>query len=125
MLIFFLKPYQDEHLQVGQTVPIQLAFNNLIDALLGCERILKTPVPLAYTIHLKQLLLIFCFLLPFQLVGQMGWWTGPTVALISFTLLGVEAIGMEIENPFGYDANDLPLDTICAQIKRDIESIMK
>jgi putative membrane protein len=98
--------------------------NNLVDNLGGCERILKTPIPLAYAIHLKQLLLLYCLLLPFQLVEALGWLTGPIVALISFTLFGIEAIGIEIENPFGYDANDLPLDAICATMLRNIEDLI-
>jgi len=33
----------------------------------------------------------------------------------------IEEIGIEIENPFGYDANDLPLDAICHTINSNIE----
>lgn len=91
---------------------------------MGCQRILKTPIPLAYAIHLKQLLLLYCLFLPFQFVKELKIWTGPIVTLISFTVFGIEAIGIEIENPFGYDANDLPLDTICASIKRNIEDLI-
>ncbi|MEB3338929.1 MAG: bestrophin family ion channel [Leptolyngbyaceae bacterium] len=98
--------------------------NDLVDMLGGCERILKTPMPLAYAIHLKQLLLIYCLLLPFQMVHDLQWWTCPIVALISFTLFGIEEIGIEIENPFGHDANDLPLDAICATMLRNIEDLI-
>lgn len=111
-----LDPYLLPHLQ-------QL-LNNMIEGFTGCERILKTPMPLAYAIHLKQLLLLYCLLVPFQLVKDLGFWTGPIVALISFTLFGIEAIGIEIENPFGYDANDLPLDAICGTMKRNIEDLI-
>ncbi|MDF5717534.1 MAG: bestrophin family ion channel [Rhizonema sp. NSF051] len=97
---------------------------NLMDSLGNCERILRAPLPLAYAIHLKQLVLIYCLLLPFQLVKDAGLWTGMIVALISFTLFGIEEIGIEIENPFGYDANDLPLDTICDQIKDNVEEFI-
>jgi len=55
------------------------------------------------------------------MVKDLGWGTAPVVALISFTLFGIEEIGIEIENPFGHDANDLPLDNICATIQRNIE----
>jgi putative membrane protein len=103
---------------------LQQLLNNMIEGLTGCERILKTPMPLAYAIHLKQLLLLYCFLIPFEFVKDLGFWTGPTVALISFTLFGIEAIGIEIENPFGYDANDLPLDTICDTMNRNIEDLI-
>jgi putative membrane protein len=103
---------------------LQQLLNNMIEGFTGCERILKTPMPLAYAIHLKQLLLLYCLLVPFQLVKELGFWTGPIVALISFTLFGIEAIGIEIENPFGYDANDLPLDAICGTMKRNIEDLI-
>ncbi|BAZ19899.1 hypothetical protein NIES4073_07720 [Kalymmatonema gypsitolerans NIES-4073] len=107
-----------------QLIAIQELLNSLVDSLGACERILKTPIPLAYAIHLKQLLLLYCLLLPFQLVHNLGWWTGGIVALVSFTLFGIEAIGLEIENPFGYDPNDLPLDTICNTMKRNIEDLI-
>ncbi len=107
-----------------QLISIQELLNNLIDNLGGCERILKTPMPLAYSIHLKQLLLLYCLLLPFQMVQSLEWWTGAVVALVSFTLFGIEAIGLEIENPFGYDANDLPLDAICHTMKRNIDDLI-
>jgi ion channel-forming bestrophin family protein len=106
-----------------QLTAIQTMVNQLVDSLGGCERILKTPMPMAYAIHLKQLLLLYCLSLPFQTVGTMGWMTGLMVALISFTLFGIEAIGIEIENPFGHDANDLPLDAICATMLRNVEDL--
>jgi putative membrane protein len=98
--------------------------NDMVDALGICERILRTPMPLAYAIHLKQLLLLYCLSLPFQMVRELGSWTGPVVALISFTLFGIEEIGLEIENPFGRDPNDLPLDAICDVMRRNLEDLI-
>lgn len=121
---YLQKQYIKNCLNSYQLTSIQELLNNLVDNLGGCERILKTPMPLAYSIHLKQLLLLYCFLLPFQMVESLGWWTGPVVALVSFTLFGIEAIGLEIENPFGYDANDLPLDAICNTMKRNIDDLI-
>ena len=96
----------------------------MVDVLGGCERILKTPIPVAYSIHLKQLLLIYCLTLPFQLVTDLAWWTSPIVSVISFTVFGIEQIGIEIENPFGLDANDLPLESICQTIQINIEELI-
>jgi putative membrane protein len=121
---YLQQQYHRNCLNSYQLISIQQLLNNLVDNLGACERILKTPMPLAYSIHLKQLLLIYCILLPFQLVENLGWWTGLIVALISFTLFGIEAIGIEIENPFGYDANDLPLENICNTMKLNIEDLI-
>ncbi|MBD2099944.1 bestrophin family protein [Leptolyngbya sp. FACHB-261] len=128
-IAFWIGDYlQDQHrrgrLSSHQLTAMHELLDDLVDALGACERILKTPMPLAYAIHLKQLLLIYSFSLPFQMVDQLVWITGPVVALISFTLLGIEAIGIEIENPFGRDPNDLPLDAICSTMLRNIEDLI-
>lgn len=60
--------------------------------------------------------MLYLLALPFQLVSTMGYSTIICVFIAAFTLYGVEgmilntnnvAIGREIENPFGYDLNDL------------------
>lgn len=131
-IVYWIADYLQQQYQRGNAVLhyshvvfMQNTLKSMIESLGNCERILKTPLPVAYSIHLKQLLLIYCLLLPFQLVKELGWTTGFIVSLISFTLLGIEEIGLEIENPFGYDTNDLPLDAICNTIKDDIEEFIK
>lgn len=121
---YLQKQYNRKCVNTYQLIALQELLNNLVDSLGACERILKTPIPLAYAIHLKQLLLIYCLLLPFQMVESLGWYTGLIVALVSFTLFGIEAIGLEIENPFGYDENDLQLDGICQTMKRNIDDLI-
>lgn len=121
---YLQEQYHRNCLNSYQLTSMQELLNNLVDNLGACERILKTPMPLAYAIHLKQLLLLYCFLLPFQIVDSLGWWTGLIAALVGFTVFGIEAIGLEIENPFGYDPNDLPLDTICDTMKRNIDDLI-
>jgi len=116
--------YERNCLDVYQLTGMKDLINSMIDVLGGCERILKTPIPLAYAIHLKQLLLLYCLALPFQMVKDLTWGTGPVVALISFTLFGIEEIGIEIENPFQHDTNDLPLDSICATMQRNIGDLI-
>ncbi|RIB18418.1 Bestrophin, RFP-TM, chloride channel-domain-containing protein [Gigaspora rosea] len=100
-----------------------LSINSLIECLTAFERILRTPIPLAYSIHLSQTVWIYCLSLPFQLVNTVGWSTIPIVFLASFILLGIERIAAEIENPFGYDPNDLDLDGFCKIIEREITII--
>ncbi|MBD2067485.1 hypothetical protein H6F93_08065 [Leptolyngbya sp. FACHB-671] len=121
---YLQQQHERDRLNIHQLTSMQQLLNLMVDNLGGCERILKTPMPLAYAIHLRQLLLIYCLSLPFQLIGDLGWWTGLIVALISFTLFGIEEIGIEIENPFGRDANDLPLDAICETMQRNINDLI-
>ena len=94
---YLQQQYNRNCLNSYQMASLQELLNILVDNLGACERILKTPMPLAYAIHLKQLLFLYCFLLPFQIVESLGWWTGLISALVSFTLFGIEAIGLEIQ----------------------------
>lgn len=82
------------------------------DDLGACERILKTKMPFAYIIHLRFFLVIWLLALPFVLVAKLQWGAIPLSMAIYVALVGLEMIGVEIENPFGHDYNDLPLDSI-------------
>lgn len=105
-----------EYQQMALDQNVQL----LIDYMGACERIQKTPLPYAYSVHLRRALIAFCFTLPFVLVHSFHWATIPATLLVAFTFFGIEEIGVEIENPFGHDENDLPLETICQTIQRDV-----
>jgi putative membrane protein len=54
-------------------------------------------------------------------VTEIDWLAAIAVGLVSFILLGVEQIGNEIENPFGHDFNDLPIDEICTSVSANVE----
>ncbi len=96
----------------------------LIDYIGACERIHATPIPFAYAVHLRRALLMYCGTLPIALAGRWGWATIPATLLISYILFGIEEIGVEIEDPFGTDENDLPLDSICEKIDTTLRDLM-
>lgn len=87
-----------------------------MDCLGGFERILRTPIPLAYSVHLHHATWLYLLALPYQLIGSLNWFTIPAVALAAFALLGILGIGWEIENPFGYDDNDLVREVACCSL---------
>jgi len=64
---------------------------------------------------------LYCLALPFTFLEVLGWLTVPLMCLVSFTLFGMEAIGREIENPFGKDENDLHMDEFCRDLKRELD----
>ncbi|KAF2124459.1 UPF0187-domain-containing protein [Dothidotthia symphoricarpi CBS 119687] len=100
------------------------ALTTMNDVLTGTERILNTPLPIAYSIAIGQITWVYILLLPFQLYKALGWVTIPASCFAAYIILGIALIGREIENPFGDDVNDLPLDTYCEQIRKDIDIIM-
>jgi putative membrane protein len=95
----------------------------LTDTQAQAERVLSTPLPLGYNILISQIVLIYVYLLPFQLIGALGWVTIPATIAASYIIVGLAAIGNELENPFGNDVNDLPLDVYCEQLRSELDII--
>ncbi|KAF8311239.1 UPF0187-domain-containing protein [Clavulina sp. PMI_390] len=93
---------------------------NLVSQFAKVQRVLNTPIPASYGIHLKQCVTLYLFTLPFTLVSDLGWFMIPVVTVVSFTLMGIEGIADEIEMPFGYDYYDLPLDRMCNEVRSEI-----
>lgn len=91
--------------------------NGLIDIQGGCERILKTPIPLAYIVLLHQLAFAYCLLLPFGLVKELELYTPLMVVFTGYAFLGLDAIGDSIENPFEFEPHDLPLSSLSRTIE--------
>ncbi|KAI0644774.1 Bestrophin, RFP-TM, chloride channel-domain-containing protein [Trametes meyenii] len=96
------------------------------DSLCTLERILTTPLPFVYSVHIRHTVWIYLFFLPFQLVDLFAWYAIPGVGIAAFIYLGLIAAGEEIEQPFGYDENDLDLDFFCrAIVHADIERLKR
>jgi len=83
----------------------------------GCERIRNTPIPHSYTILMHRIVALYVFALPFGLVNSLHFLTPLVVLLVAYTFLGLDAVGDELEDPFGEDLNDLPLSTLCRTIE--------
>lgn len=95
----------------------------LNEVLAGTERVVNTPLPVAYSIAISQITWTYVIALPFQLWDSLRWVTIPGTVVGAYIILGIAAIGREIEDPFGYDENDLPLERYCKQIEDEINVI--
>lgn len=91
----------------------------------GCERIKNTPIPFPYTLLLHRTAWLYCFLLPFGLVDQVGYMTPFVVAIVAYTFFGLDALGDEIEEPFGTADNHLPLDALCREIEVNLLEVLE
>ncbi|KAJ5243031.1 uncharacterized protein N7469_001358 [Penicillium citrinum] len=103
---------------------MQAQLNLLLDAYGRMETIKLTPMPVAHLIHQKQVLALFGCVLPFAMVDEMGWWAIPIVSLVIFTLYGIEGIGSQLEDPFGYDRNDIKMDALVGDTKTEIDVVL-
>jgi putative membrane protein len=97
----------------------------MVGAAASCERIRNTPVPFSYTLLLHRTAYLYCFLLPFGLVDAIGFMTPFVVAIVAYTFFGLDALGDEIEEPFGVSANDLPLEAICRGIEINLRGSLR
>jgi len=86
----------------------------------GCERIRSTPIPSSYTVLIHRLVATYVFALPFGLVNTVGVFTPEVTFLVAYAFLGLDAIGDEIEEPFGHQDNDLPLTTLSRMIEVNV-----
>jgi putative membrane protein len=90
----------------------------------ACERIRGTPIPFSYTLLLHRTAHMYCIFLPFGLVDTIGYLTPLVAAIVTYTFFGLDALGDEIEEPFGHSDNDLPLDAICRTIEIDLRTAL-
>lgn len=99
---------------------INQRLNELSAVLAGCERIVNTPVPFAYSLILHRTVYLFCIMLPFALVGDLHYMTPFVSVLISYTFISLDTLAEELEEPFGLENNDLPLDAMSTAIEIDL-----
>ncbi|KAF2877436.1 Bestrophin, RFP-TM, chloride channel-domain-containing protein [Massariosphaeria phaeospora] len=110
----------DIGLYQNQAINSVVALN---EVLVGVERVLHTPLPVAYSIAISQITWVYVMMLPFQMWEDLRWVTIPGCIFAAYIILGIAAIGREIENPFGMDVNDLPLEAYCEELEMDIDVI--
>lgn len=89
----------------------------LMDICGGCERIRSTPLASSYRALLRGGITLYLLVAPWSLALEMGWWAVPVLAIALGYLLGTEFTAESIEEPFGTDGDDLPLESYCNTIE--------
>ncbi len=90
----------------------------------ACERIKNTPIPYSYSSFIKKFIFVYTTTLPLGLSFSLHYYVIPLVAMVFYVLGSLEMIAEEIEDPFGQDENDLPLERIATNIKKNVEDII-
>jgi putative membrane protein len=97
----------------------------LLDICGGCERILRTPIVKSYRFFARQCVLLFLASLPWGIANEFGLWTVPLTIIISYFMLGLEIVAEHVEEPFGYDEDDLDLDGLCLTIQTSVNEVFR
>jgi putative membrane protein len=114
----------EEGLRHEEMIMLDKQLENMTDVVGACERIKKTPLPIAYSMHLKIFIMIYVMTLPFGFMHEMHYWTIPVVCLVFYAMVGIELIGEEIEDPFGRDESDIQMDTIANTIQHNVYEVL-
>lgn len=97
--------------------------NAFTDICGACERIKKTPIPYTYNIFIKKFIFLYTVTMPFGFVTDFGYWSILITVFTLYALASLEMIAEEIEDPFGFDSNDLPTDTLAETIYKNVKHI--
>lgn len=116
--------YRKQQLSGDQLILIKDELTAFTDVCGACERIRNTPIPFSYSVFIKKFIFFYVMTLPFGYVFTVGFLIIPIVVFIFYVLASLELIAEEIEDPFGFDANDLPTDTISANIRKHVAEIL-
>ena len=112
----------------GKITDMQLLFlNDEIKSFMNicgaCERIKNTPIPFSYSVFIKKFIFGFVMTLPFSMMFTLGYLSVPIICFIFYVLASLELIAEEIEDPFGGDANDLPMKSMAKNIHKHVSEI--
>ncbi|MGO2230354.1 bestrophin family protein [Psychrobacter sp.] len=92
--------------------------------LAACERIHSTPLPFAYMLLVHRTTYLYCIMLPFGLVSSLGWITPLICVVTAYTFFGLDALSEELEDPFGFAPNQLPLTALSRTIEINLLEAM-
>jgi len=116
--------YRDGAITGDQLIVLNTELVQYLDICGACERIKNTPIPYSYSSFIKKFIVIYVFTLPFGFAFTLGYLATPVVMFIFYVLASLELIAEDIEDPFGTDSNDLPMDRLAENIKKNVEEIL-
>jgi putative membrane protein len=90
----------------------------------GCERIRTTPLASSYRALLRIGMVLYVLLAPWAVAMEIGWWAPLVLGVGMVFLIGLELTGEAVEEPFGQEGDDLPLETYCDSIERFVRQAL-
>ncbi len=115
--------YRDKIITGDQLITMNPELQAFLDICGACERIKNTPIPYSYSVFIKKFIFMYIITLPIGMSFSLSYLLVPVIAFVFYVLTSLEMIAEEIEDPFGTDANDLPMTKMASNIKRNVEEI--
>ena len=95
----------------------------LLDICGSCERIRNTPVSPSYRIMLRLGLALNVLITPWFAMLQYHMLCIPILLAFIFFAMGLELVDTDVEEPFGLQADDLPLENYCRTIRESMAQV--
>ena len=111
---------REQGIDGAEHAAIDRVLSDLANAQGGLERIRRTPLAIQFSLLPGLITRLFCVLLPFSLVQDMGWVTPLGSTLLGFLFVALDRIGADLENPFADNVHALPMQTITRMIEIDL-----
>jgi putative membrane protein len=118
------KLYKAGSITGDQLITLNNELSSFTDICGACERIKNTPIPYSYSSFIKKFIVVYVLTLPLGYVFNLGYYVAPIVTFVFYVLASLELVAEEIEDPFGGDANDLPMDKMAVNIKKHVGEII-
>jgi len=118
------RAYRSGAISGDQLIGLAADLTAFMDICGACERIKNTPIPYSYSSFIKKFIVIYSLTLPFGFVFSLGYLAVPVVVFIFYVLASLELIAEEIEEPFGVDTNDLPLERLTEMIGNNAKELL-
>lgn len=92
--------------------------------IVGCMRVKTTGLPVQYDSLVKLVMFIFYILIAFSWSGtSMGWLTPIAIYAIAIPMTIMINLGTMLQDPFGDDIVDLPLEKYCKKIEHEVHAV--
>lgn len=119
-----MRLHKDGIVNGDQLIILNTELLQFLDICGACERIKNTPIPYSYSSFIKKFIVVYVLTLPLGLAISLGYVAIPVVIFIFYVLASLELIAEEIEDPFGKDNNDLPMERLARTISGNVEEIL-
>jgi putative membrane protein len=116
--------FRQDKIAVQQLVLLDKEIKAFTDIVGACERIKNTPIPYSYSLFMKRFIFLYILTMPLGFITSFAYWTVPVVMFVFYVLVSIELIAEEIEEPFGVDSNDLPMEEMSLRIKQNVKEIL-
>ena len=108
----------------GQLWVLDTEARELLEVCGACERIKNTLISVSWRTFTRQCIVSSLLLLPWGLVGDFGGWTVVLTILISYFVIGGEAIARHVEKPFDRGTDRLDLEQFCNGIDQSVSEVL-